>query len=69
MATEEMKNIGDEILKEIIREGLAHADSKDVCVWAANAAEVLEAIAMRHAPELYRRGMEMLHDGNMGDLE
>lgn len=50
-----MKNIGDEILKEIIREGLVTAECRDVCVWAANAAEVLEAICMRHTPALMFR--------------
>ncbi len=48
-----MKNIGDEILKEIIREGLVTADSRDVCVWAANAAEVLEAICLKYAHRLH----------------
>ena len=50
-----MKNIGDEILKEIIREGLVKAHTESVCVWKANAAEVLEAICMRHAPALMFR--------------
>lgn len=48
-----MKTIGDRILEEIIREDLVQADSRDVCVWRANAAEVLEAICLKYAHRLH----------------
>jgi hypothetical protein len=63
-----VKNIGDEMLNEIIREDLVWAETEGVCVWKANAAEILEAIATKHCHELFRR-MTGAHDyegGNEG---
>lgn len=62
-----MKDIGDEILNEIIREDLVIAESEGVCVWKANAAEILEAIAFKHAPALFHRGMQTMWEESQGE--
>lgn len=47
--------LGEQIMNDIIEAGLLRADSKDVIVWAANSAEVLEAIVLPYASELIRQ--------------
>lgn len=45
-------SIGTEIMEEIIDAGLVRAECEGLCVWAANTAEVLEAIVLKYAPKI-----------------
>lgn len=52
-----MKSIGEEILDEIIKQGMVRADDEcpNVLIWAANAHEQLEAVVQREIDAIYRK--------------
>lgn len=56
MSTNEYQmSAGQAIMEEIIRAEIVRAHCEGLCVWAANSAEVLEAIVVKYAPEVQQQ--------------